>query len=119
MEVMRDRDRRQFLSEVPGVTMLRLDLGLQGLDGSVSSASGHGHAFSPSQAMVTDTDYRERIEAGTLECADDPRLPARDLLDRLFASLLSESQDPFTRVALATRDSSLAQELISPAGGRS
>jgi hypothetical protein len=88
-----------FLSEVPGVTMLRLDLGLQGVDGSVSSASSHGHAFSPSQTMVTDADYRERVEAGTHECADDPRSPARDLLDRLFASFLSESQDPFTRIA--------------------
>ena len=89
----------RFLFKVPGVTMLHLDLGLQGLDGSVSSASCHGHAFSPSPTMVTDTDYREHIEAGTHECADDPRSPARDLLDRLSASFLSESQDPFTRIA--------------------
>jgi len=88
-----------FLSEVPGVTMLRIDLDLRGLDGAVSFAASRGRAFHASQTQITDGDYRERTEAGVRECATEPVTPARDILDRLLASFLDPGQDPFNVIA--------------------
>jgi hypothetical protein len=88
-----------FLIEVPGVTMLRIDLGLQGLDGAVSFASSRGRAFHAGQTQITDGAYRERIEAGVRECATTPATPAQAVLDRLLASFLDPGQDPFASIA--------------------
>jgi hypothetical protein len=88
-----------FLADVPGVTMLRIEVGLQGLDGAVSAASSRGRAFHAGQTQITDSDYRERIEAGVRECATDPSTPAREALDRLLVSFLDPGQDPFESLA--------------------
>jgi hypothetical protein len=88
-----------FLKDVPGVTMLRIDLGLRGLDGAVSFAASRGRAFHAGQTPIADGDYRERIEAGARECAVDPLAPARHALDRLTVSFLGPGEDPFAALA--------------------
>jgi hypothetical protein len=88
-----------FLGEVPGVTMLRIDLGLRGLDGAVSFAASRGRAFHAGQTQITDGDCRERTEAGVRECATEPSAPARAVLDRLLVSFLDPDQHPFDAIA--------------------
>jgi hypothetical protein len=88
-----------FFSQVPGVTLLRIEVGLQNFDGSVSWASSRGRAFHQDQLRISDGDYRECIEAGVRECAVDPRVLANRVLDRLLASFLEPSQDPFAALS--------------------
>jgi hypothetical protein len=87
-----------FLAGVPGVTMLRIDLGLRGLDGAVSFAASRGRAFHAGLTQITDGDYRERIETGVREAARDPVTPARQALDRLLVSFLDPGEDPFEAI---------------------
>jgi hypothetical protein len=88
-----------FFADVPGVTMLRIDIGMRGLEGAVSYAASRGRAFHSGQTPISDGDYRGSTEAGALECATEPSTVARALLDRLLVSFLDPGEDPFESVA--------------------
>ncbi len=88
-----------FFLNVPGVTLLRVDVGLRGFGGTVSFASSRNRAFHQDQLRIADDDYRERAEAGVRECAADPSDPARTVLDRLLVSFLDSAQDRFLAIA--------------------
>ncbi len=87
-----------FFREVPGASMLRADVSMQGLDGAVSWALSHAIAFNENQLRATDRDYRERTHTSPNEAASRPIGVARRLLDRLLVSFVPEETDVFVRL---------------------
>ena len=86
-----------FYRAIPGVSFVRVNLELQGLQGSVSWRS-RGRRSDPGQRQVTDSVYSESSVLPVAEMANDPREPVRLLLDRLFASFLEPGYDPVAYV---------------------
>jgi hypothetical protein len=80
---------------VPEASLLRVDLSLQGLDGSVSWALSQGVAFGEEQLRALDSDYRARTRAVAAELADEPIAVARRLLDPFLISFVPEERDTF------------------------
>jgi hypothetical protein len=87
-----------FLSRIPGVGYLQCELGLQGLENSISS-SPDVPAYEQNPPRITDSFYRETGTFGARELARDPREAARLLLDRLLVSFLSPDFDLFSYIA--------------------
>lgn len=87
-----------FFREVPGASILRVDLSLQGLDGAVSFAVSHGRVFNENQLHAVDRNYHERTQTNPREAADLPIEVARRLLDRLWVSFVPQEADVFVRL---------------------
>ena len=86
-----------FFQQVPTTTLLRAELGLQGLEKAVSYAVSEGLAFNPDQLRATDG-YRERTQTSSTELVNEPTAVARRLLDRFFVSFVPENMDTFVRL---------------------
>jgi hypothetical protein len=89
-----------FLQDVPTASILRVELGLDGLQGATSYAESHGRAFHPDQLRASGG-YIEGTRSSPRELASDPETIARRLLDRMFVSFVPENSDTFERLGLS------------------
>ena len=89
----------QFFRGITDTSLLRAEVGLQGLENAASYAVSHGRIFDDvGQIRATDNDYRERTQTSTAEITGDPVEVARRLLDRMFVSFVPEASDTFIRL---------------------
>lgn len=88
----------QFFSTIPGASLVRIEIGLDGLQGCITSAA-HLQMVPPlNPPEVVDNQYRERTQGATRELANDPEPVARRLLDRMWISFVPEQIDTFVRL---------------------
>ena len=85
----------EFYTEDPASSLLRVDIGLGGLDQTIPGP----RRFMMDSRPRTVHSYTERRVLATLEVKDDPVAAARQLLDRLLVSLLPAGIDIFDELS--------------------
>lgn len=86
-----------FLREVSAASILRVELGLDGLEGALASATNQGSVLDSPQLRATGG-YMERTRSSSIELVGDPETVARRLLDRFFVSFVPQNSDTFVRL---------------------
>ena len=87
-----------FFSSVPGASLLRIDIGLQGLRDCVTSAAYVQMVPPVDMTPVIDDAYLQRSRADVRELVEAPEAAARRLLDRMWISFVPEQTDTFVRL---------------------
>ena len=87
-----------FFGAVPGASLLRIEIGFDGLQGAIASAAHRRLMPGVTPPQVVDNQYRERTEAGARELVTDAEAAARRLLDRMWISFVPEQTDAFVRL---------------------
>jgi hypothetical protein len=87
-----------FFSASPGAAILACGLRIDGLEGAVAFHATHGRFTAENLAKVQDSEYAASGLFSGRDLSSDPRAAAKQLLDPLFASFVSEGYDVVQRL---------------------